>query len=68
MEEVIESGRKEEDETTGGTLATLLGAPRYHPFRICGVMHGQKITMLVDSCATHNFIDEGLIVKRGLVT
>lgn len=47
-------------------IVTLLGGPRYHPFRLKGVIKGQRVTCLVDNGATHNFINEGLVAKRGL--
>lgn len=49
-----------------GTTATLPGVPKYHPFRVRGVLKGQQVTCLVDRKTTHNFIDEGLVVKRVL--
>lgn len=48
------------------TIATLLGVPKYHTFRLKGVLKGQRAIGLVDMGATHNFIDEKLVVKCGL--
>lgn len=62
----IERGEGEALDSSDVTIATLSGVPRYHPFRLKGVLKGQWIVCLVDSGATHNFIDEGLAAKRGL--
>lgn len=43
---------KEKDEVPGGAFAVFSGAPRYHSFRVRGVLHGQKVTVLIDSGAT----------------
>ena len=61
-----EEEEKEKEISKGGTLAALSRVPRYHPFRIRGVLAGQRLTVLLDSGATHNFIDEGFVMKRGL--
>lgn len=47
-------------------IVTLFGVPRSRPFRLKGVLKGQRMVCLVDSGATHNFIDEGLVMRRGL--
>ncbi|XP_059064617.1 uncharacterized protein LOC131856731 [Cryptomeria japonica] len=61
-----EEEEKEKEISKGGTFAALSGVPRYHPFRIRGVLAGQRIIVLLNSGATHNFIDEGFAIKRGL--
>lgn len=48
-------------EHLGGMLAALSGAPRYHSFRVRGILQGQRVTVLIDIGATHNFIDKGLV-------
>ena len=45
-------------------IATLSGVPRFHTLRLKGSIHGQKVTVLVDGGATHNFIYAAL-VQRG---
>lgn len=49
-----------------GTITTLSGVSKYHPFRVREVLKGQQGTCLVDSGATHNFINVRLVVKRGV--
>ena len=46
------------------TIATLLGVTRYYTFRIRGILHGKRITTLIDAGDTHKFIDASLIAKR----
>ena len=57
-----------EDSTTKEIpcIVTLSGVPCTRPFRLKGVLKGQRMVCLVDSRATHNFIDEGLVRRQGL--
>lgn len=55
-----------EEKTTSSTLAALLGAPQHHPFRVRVVLKGQKVILLIYSGATHNFINESLVRRRGV--
>ncbi|KAH9322389.1 hypothetical protein KI387_017028, partial [Taxus chinensis] len=57
---------EEDSKNLDNTLATLVGAPRYHPFWVRGDLQRQKVTVLIDNGATHNFIDESLVVRMGL--
>lgn len=50
------------------TITTLSGKPRFNSFKLRGVLQGQQLIVLVDSGATHNFIDSTLIAKRGIQT
>ena len=59
-----EEEEKEKEISKDGTLAALSGVPRYHPFRIRGVLAGQRFIVLLDSGATHNFIDEIFFMKK----
>lgn len=52
-----------EESLTGSTLATLSGTPRYHSLRVRGVLQGQRVTVLINSGATHNFIDKRIVAK-----
>ena len=54
-------------ETQEGVIATLSGIPRFHTFRVRGVLQGQRCTVLIDDGATHNFIDRALVERRGLL-
>jgi hypothetical protein len=55
-------------EAKGGTIATLLGVPRFHTFRIHRVLQGKCVTVLVDIGATYNFIDLALVARKGIPT
>jgi hypothetical protein len=48
------------------TMATLSSYPRFHAFRLKGILRGQRVMSLVDIGATHNFIDQKLVDRRGL--
>lgn len=50
----------------GGVLASLCGVPKFLTLRIRGTIQGQQVLVLVDSGATHNFIDAQLVQRRGL--
>jgi hypothetical protein len=54
------------EEVKSGAIATLSSVPRFHTFRICGVVQGQWVTVLIDGGETHNFIDSTLVAKRGI--
>ena len=51
---------------TGGALAALRGVPKYLTLRIRGTIRGQRVSALVDSGATHNFIDAQMVERRGI--
>ena len=53
---------------TGGALATLRGVPKYLTLRVRGTVRGQRVSVLVDSGATHNFIDAQMVERRGIQT
>ena len=40
--------------------------PRFHTLRLKGNIQGQKVMVLVDGGATHNFIDAALVERRKL--
>jgi len=42
--------------------------PKFLTLRIRGTVQGQKVSVLVSSGATHNFIDAQLVQRRGLTT
>eukprot|EP00253_Pinus_taeda_P002225 PITA_02225 len=48
----------------GGALAALRGVPKYLTLRVWGTVRGQRVSVLVDSGATHNFIDAQMVEQR----
>ena len=65
-----------EEEATGhdsateerATLASISGVPKYNTFRMRGVLQGQKVSVLIDGGASHNFIDSALLQRRHIPT
>eukprot|EP00253_Pinus_taeda_P032946 PITA_32946 len=53
---------------TGGALAALRGVSKYLTLRIRGTVRGQRASVLVDSGATHNFIDAQMVEWRAIQT
>ena len=51
---------------TGAALAALQGVPKYLILRVRGTVRGQRVSVLVDSGATHNFIDAQMVERRGI--
>ena len=49
-------------------MASMSRLPRYNTFRVRGVLHGHKVTLLIDSGAFHNFIDAALVDRREIST
>jgi hypothetical protein len=50
------------------TLASINGVPKYNTFRMRGVLQGQKVLVLIDGVASHNFIDSTLLKRRHIPT
>eukprot|EP00253_Pinus_taeda_P016285 PITA_16285 len=50
----------------GGALPTLRGVPKYLTLCVRGTVRGQHVSVLVDSGATHNFIDAQMVERRGI--
>jgi hypothetical protein len=46
------------------TLASISGVPKYNTFRMRGVLQGQRVSVLIDGGASHNFIDSTLLKRR----
>ncbi|KAH9296678.1 hypothetical protein KI387_044258 [Taxus chinensis] len=59
---------QEEETFPQEIIATLSSTLMYKAFRIRGVMQGQRVVVLIDSGATHNFIDASLVERWGLQT
>ena len=45
-------------------IASISSAPKFNSFKVRGVLQGHQIVVLIDSGATHNFIDASLVNKR----
>ncbi|KAH9311173.1 hypothetical protein KI387_026208, partial [Taxus chinensis] len=60
-----ESGDEKESV---GVLAQLSSFQRNESFKVRGMIKGQRIVALIDTGATHNFIDEVVVAKKGLQT
>jgi hypothetical protein len=50
------------------TLASINGVPKFNTFRMSGVLQGQKVSVLIDGGASHNFIDSILLQRRHIPT
>jgi hypothetical protein len=61
--ETAEEEATSHDNTTDerATLASISGVPKYNTFRMRGVLQGQKVSVLNDGGASHNFIDSALL-------
>jgi len=53
---------------TKGALVALRGVPKYLMLCIRGTVRGQRVSILVDSGSTHNFIDAQMVEQRGIQT
>jgi hypothetical protein len=49
-------------------LASISGVPKFSTFRMRGLLHGQKVLVLIDGGASHNFIDSALLQRRHIPT
>jgi hypothetical protein len=45
-------------------LASINGVPKFKNFRMRGVLQGNKVSVLIDGGASHNFIDSALLQRR----
>jgi hypothetical protein len=74
MEENPTENAEEEDASHGlatddkVTLASINGVPKFNTFRMRGVLQGQKVSILIDGGASHNFIDSSLLQRRHIPT
>jgi hypothetical protein len=50
------------------TIASISGVPKFNTFRMRGVLQGQKVSVLIDGGASHNFIDSTLLQRRHIPT
>ncbi|XP_057823527.2 uncharacterized protein LOC131035817 [Cryptomeria japonica] len=63
-----ESSATEEGSGNEKSLARLTGAQKAITFKVRGIIQGQKVVALLDTGATHNFIDSQLVARRGWQT
>jgi len=50
------------------TIASISGVPKFNTFRMKGVVHGQRETILVDGGDSHNFIDIAMVERIHIPT
>jgi hypothetical protein len=50
------------------TLASINEVPKFNTFRMRGVLQGQRVLVLIDGGASHNFIDATLLKRRHIPT
>ena len=50
------------------TLASISRVPKFNTFRMRGVLQGQRMSVLIDGGASHNFIDAALLKRRHIPT
>ena len=68
--EVAEEEVPELDCAAGekATLASISEVPKFNTFRMRGVLQGQRVSVLIDGGASHNFIDASLLKRRHIPT
>jgi hypothetical protein len=49
-------------------LESISGVPKFNTFRMRGVLQGQRVLVLIDGGASHNFIDATLLKRRHIPT
>jgi hypothetical protein len=49
-------------------LASISEVPKFNTFRMRGVLQGQRVSVLIDGGAYHNFIDAALLKRRHIPT
>ena len=47
-------------------IASISGVPKFNTFRMIRVLQGQRVTILINGRASHNFIDATWVNRRHL--
>ena len=71
LEETINKGPTKKariEDFEHGTLAVITQGNENRPFRLKGVVKGQRITTLVDIGASHDFINQQLVERHKIAT
>jgi hypothetical protein len=50
------------------TSTSINGVPKFNTFRMRGVLQGQRVSVLINGGASHNFIDVALLKRRHIPT
>ena len=52
----------------GDEISYFIGVPKYLTLRVKGSILNQRVSVLIDSGATHNFVDAHLVQRREIPT
>lgn len=66
--EILDQEAPKEKTLLGSMIASLHGVKMYLMLKVVGQVDGHDVMVLIDPRASHNFIDEGFVEKKGLKT